>query len=602
VDRRLLQRAGYVAGGLVLVAGAIVALRSADTPAEQKPPPPPPAQTEVKEFAEEGILIPHAGGRPDSPANLVVTPGPHRLQVSWAKKPNVTGYDVRLSAGDYQRTYLGMDNATQFDGLDDNAEYTVEVRAVDSFGQRSEPVAQKHRPTQKRPDESRYALIDHFDGAVVPDPARWQLANNAACARMSRGPGDDSKRLVIAAACGAESAAVRSRTPLRLKDNGGELGRVMIETDAPAADSQLTMDLVPGPVDLLTTNSRGDNTVPGTIRVRITPAAIEIPGFAPVPITGQAGLSARWELVLRTDGLTVWRNGLLMASANVVPAWAEATPLFDFAGTPNGLNYVGIDAIGLSSGDTPTYVPVPRINTSSIVAATQTEPFTGALGAQLRITIRLNYGNQVLPSAVEVAGRTFPVRPAVAGQLAQPGQRYPIIADLPADALVLSGERRELRIAVRTTDPRVQPVVQHAALEPVPDPATKPAPAQAAPAPEPAQRPKAMLASISGSLLDAAGNKIEQGKNSFRGRVVLDVTMAGPGMLGGVAGIEIWVDHKRVAGVPTSRDGPAVGGQWRFALNAVAFPAGVRNLELKAVSASPAIAPQFTTIAWQIPA
>jgi hypothetical protein len=601
VERRLLQRAGYVAGGLIVVAGAIVALRNADTPTEQNPPPPPPVQTTVKEFADEGILIPHVGGSPERPANVVVTPGPHRLQVTWAKKPNITGYDVRLLAGDYKRTRLIADNATQFDGLDDNTEYSLEVRAVDSFGQRSEPATQKHRPTAERPDESRYALIDHFDGSIVPDPARWQLANNAACARMSRGPDDDSKRLVVSAACGAESAAIRSRTPLRLKDNGGELGRVMIETDAPAADSQLTMDLVPGPVDLLTTNSRGDNTVPGMIRVRISLEAIEIPGFAPVPITGQAGLSARWELVLRTDGLTVWRNGVLMASANVVPAWTEATPLFDFAGAPNGLNYVGIDAIGLSSSDTPVYVPAPRINTSSIVAATRTEPFTGALSARLRITVRLNYGNQTLPSAVEVAGRTFPVRPAAEGQLSQPGQRYPIIADLPADALVLSGDRRELRIVVRTTDPRVQSVVQHAALDLVPDPATKPAPAQAAPASEPAQRPKPMLASITGSLLDAAGNKIEQGKNSFRGRVVLDVTMTGPGILGGVAGIEVWVDHRRIAGVPTDRDGPAVGGQWRFALNAVAFPAGSRNLELKAVSASPAIAPQFTTIAWQIP-
>jgi hypothetical protein len=602
VERRLLQRAGYVAGGLIVVAGAIVVLRNADTPTEQKPPPPPPTQTEVKEFAEESVLIPHAGGRPERPANLVVAPGPHRLQVSWARKPAITGYDVKLSAGDYQRTQLVTADATQFDGLADNTEYELEVRAVDSFGQRSEPVTQKRRPAQNRPDESRYALIDHFDGATVPDPARWQLANNAACARMSRGSGDDNKRLVIAAACGAESVAVRSRTPLRLKDNGGELGRMMIETDAPAADSQLTMDLVPGPIDLLTTNSRGDNAVPGMIRVRISLTAIEIPGFAPVPITGQAGLSARWELVLRTDGLTVWRNGKLMASANVVPVWTEATPLFDFAGAPNGLNYVGIDAIGLSSGDTPVYVPAPRINTSSIVASPQTEPFTGALGAQLRIAIRLNYGSQILPSAVEVGGRTFPVRPAVEGQISQPGQRYPVIADLPADALVLSGDRRELRIVVRTPDPRVQPVVQHATLELIPDPVAKPAPAQAAPPSEPAERPKPMLASISGSLLDAAGNKIEQGKSSFRGRVVLDVTMTGPGTLGGVAGIEVWVDHKRVAGLPTNRDGPAIGGQWRFALNAVAFPPGSRNLELKAVSANPAIAPQFTTIAWQIPA
>ncbi|MBP2321562.1 hypothetical protein JOF56_001947 [Kibdelosporangium banguiense] len=602
MERRLLQRAGYVAGGLIVVAGAIVALRNADTPTEQKPPLPAPPQTEVVQYADQSVLLPQPGGRPEKPADLVVTPGPHRLQVSWARKPEITGYDVRLRGpGDFQRTRLVADEATQFDGLDDHTEYSLEVRAVDSFGQRSDPVTQTHRPSGKRPDESRYALVDHFDGAVVPDPARWQLANNAACARMSRGADDDNKRLVISAACGAESVAIRSRTPLRLKDNGGELGRMMIETDAPATDGELTMDLVPGPVDLVESGPRGDGLIPGLVRVRITSESVEIPGFPAVKIPRLAAISSRWELVLRTDGISVWRNGVQVAAANVVPTWTEATPLFGFAGPANGLNYAGIDAIGLSSGDTPAYVPAPRI-TSNAITSPDTEAFAGSLGGQLRITIRASYGVVLAPFTVDIAGRSFPARPATEGQGYQPGTRYPIVVDLPADALLLSGDRHELRAAVHSSVPQSMPVVQHLGLELVPDPAHKPSAAQAEPASEQAQRPRLMIAPIKAALLDAAGNKIDSNHASPRGRVVLDVTMTGADVHAGLAGIEIWVDNKRIAGIPTNRDGPAVTGHWRIALNSGAFPTGVRNLELKAISTDSAIPAQFTSITWQIPA
>jgi hypothetical protein len=111
-----------------------------------------------------------------------------------------------------------------------------------------------------------------------------------------------------------------------------------------------------------------------------------------------------------------------------------------------------------------------------------------------------------------------------------------------------------------------------------------------------------MVAPVKAAMLDAAGGKIENGRPSPRGRVVLDVTMAGSDVQAGLAGIEIWVDNKRVAGVPTNRDGPAVTGHWRIALNAVAFQPGVRNLEVKAISTDSNVPAQFTSITWQIPA
>ncbi|MFD1047248.1 fibronectin type III domain-containing protein, partial [Kibdelosporangium lantanae] len=97
-----------------------------------------PAQTTVKEFADQGILTPQPGGKPAAPTDLKLLPGPHRLQVSWRGNPDTSGYEIRLR----DRTRLVTDTTVQLDGLDNNTDYDVQVRAVDAYGQRSDPVAQ----------------------------------------------------------------------------------------------------------------------------------------------------------------------------------------------------------------------------------------------------------------------------------------------------------------------------------------------------------------------------------------------------------------------------------------------------------------------------
>jgi hypothetical protein len=597
VERRLLRRAAYAAGGLVVLAGAVVALRNADTPSTQKAATPPPVQTTVKEYADDGVLAPQVSGRPSTPKDLRVVPGPHRLQVTW--NADAPGYDVELRAnGDVQRTKLVTDTAAQFDGLDD-VEYEVQVRAVDAFGQRSDPAVKKDRPVTWRPDESRYGIVDHFDGQFVPSASLWRLANNAACARMARGAGDDSRRLVISAACGSESVALRSRTPLRLAQNASELGRLMIETDAPGTDGELAVDLVPGPADLIETSSRG-GLPPGTIRIRVTPTALEIVGTQPIPLAkSHNGISARWEFVFGSDGIHVLRDGTLLGSAPVVPAWTEATPLFSFTGPANGLNFVGVDAVGISGRNTPNLVMPPRVTTTTGSPAAGTQPVGGQIGGQLRMTIRSYYGQTIPgPFSVEVAGRTFPAQPAVAGQVFEPGVRFPLVVDLPADA-ILTNDRGELAVGVHSADPAKAPQVQHADIELTAEPNTLSM--YSMPEPERLRRPRPVLAGVTAALLDAAGGAIENGKPSPRGRVVLEVTLAGSGDLAGVAGVEVWVDDKRIAGIPANHDGPGVAGRFRLALNTSAFQVGVRNIDIKAISTDPGASPQLTSIPWQIP-
>jgi hypothetical protein len=594
VERDVLRRAGYAVGGLVVVAGAVVLLRNTDTtPTAKSPAPPPPAQTTVKEFADQGILTPQPGGKPPAPADLRLLPGPHRLQVSWRGNPDTPGYEIQLRG----RTRLVTDTTVQLDGLDDNTDYDVQVRAVDAFGQRSDPITQRGRPSGNRPDESRYALVDHFDGMTVPDPARWQLANNAACAHMSRGVDDDIHHLVINAACSNESMALRSRTPLHLTPgDDGELGRVMIETTAPGPRGELGVDLVPGPADLVETSPRGG--VPqGTVRVRITADTVTVAGAAPIPIDRPHAVSTRWEVVLRTDGVQVWRDGRLVGGAPVVPTWTEATPLFEFTGPQNGLNFVAVDAIGISAGTAPPYVTPPRVTTTPLSPATR--PVPGQLGGQLRLTIRSSYGEAMSgPFTVTVGGQTFPLRPAVAGQQLESGLRYPVVADIPPTAL-LTTDRYELPITVNSGDPAHRPEVQHADLELTPDPG-HPVTVGAPPV-APVRRTAPVLADITLTLLDAAGNKIENGPGP-RGRVVLDVTATSDNTdVAGLAGVEVWVDNKRVAGIPTNRDGPAVLGRWRLALDTTSFEPGPRDLEVKTVSTDPNVSFQFTSTTWQIP-
>lgn len=588
----MLQRAGYTVGGLVLVAGAIAVLRNTDTPASQKPLPVAPVQTTVRAYADEGVLVPQSGPKPPPPEAVRTIRGLHRLQVTWTKSAEMAGYEVQIHGSDTDRTKLVVGDAAQFDALNDS-EYEISVRAMDAFGQRSDPVQAKDRPTAKPSDDSRYPLLDHFDGQIVPDPARWRLANNAACARMARGAGEDSKRMVIKAACGNESVALRSRTPLRPKDN---TGRVMIETDAPGSSGEMILDLVPGPADLIETSPR-NAPPPGTIRVRVTSATVEIPGAQPIPMNPlRDGVSVRWEFELAGNEIRVWRDGVLLGSAPVATTWTEATPLFEFTGPPNGLTFVAIDAIGLSNDGTPPFAPPPRVNANGAGGAGMVR-LLGLLGAQLRMTIRSSYG-EVMPGpfTVEVNSRTFPARPAITGQPFESGLRYPIVVDLPADVLVVN-DRDELPVRVHSANPSLAPQVQHADIELIPD---APPPRLTTDPAEPIARPTPTLPATTVTLLDAAGGKIE-GRTSPRGRIVLDITTNGSGLVNGMAGVEIWVDSKRIAGIPTNRDGPGVGGHWRVALNTGSFQPGVRDIELRSISADGNANAQFTTIPWQIP-
>jgi hypothetical protein len=625
VDRRLLHKIAVVGGALVAIAGAVVVLRNpTDTPREA---PIPPAQTSVNAYADESVVVPERGPRPAPPEGLDVVASHRRLVIHWRRRADVTGYEVRWGEHeDLNHTRLIAEPGVQLDGLQDGTPYRVDVRAVDSFGQRSDPARGNGTPAQ-RADDERFALVDRFEGRAVPQPELWRLIGSGKCTKASRGDGDDARRLVITGQCGnsEEAVSLRSRAPLRLAEHDGELGRVTIVTDRPGQVGDLLIDLVPGPADLVGVppgeppNQPGHAVVdpalpPGAIRVWIagrrdrkpvTTAQVLVPPGTPTlgtPVAvdpapeAQIGVSVRWDVVLRVDGVQVLRDGLVVGGADVVASFTESTVLFGFSGAGESLRAT-VDLIGLSGAPTrpPPSLDTPRVDFARDVAAPGAggetpaggTPIDHATGGQLRITLVPQREIGDAQFTVAVGGREFPLRKAIPGQVAHTGVRLPMVADVPADALVTDSHGDSLRVAVRSVaaEANLATQVLTADVEVAGE-----APAQSLRAGEKAlPRPSPTLAVPVPTLSDASGVPIPSLQDVPRGRLVLDVALdaakaqRSSGEVAKLAGVEITIDGRPIAGIPTVADGPGIGGHWRIALNTTALPAGAHIIQVTAV-------------------
>lgn len=627
MDRRLLHKIALVGGALVVIGSAVLVLRDPDSRQVSEPPPPQPAQTAVRPYADKAVLVPQRGERPKTPQRLEIRPSHHRLVISWEPVPAV-GYEVRWGRDGVR---LVAQPVIQLDGLDNDVPYRVEVRAVDSFGQRSQPAVGQGTPTPGPPDPLKYALIDRFDGQVVPDPTRWRLVGTGNCTKAAKGAGEDRRRMVITAQCGNsdESIALRSRTPLRLNPDG-ERGRVTVITDRPGQDGELTIDLVPGPVDLIGRAPTGavgmiepglatedDALPPGTIRVRIsawplgiaepgnptTVVQVQVPPNTPrlgtrIPVTAvprpELTVSVRWDVILRADGVFVERNGVVVAAGDVLPSFTEATVLLGFTG-PGGVR-AAVDMIGLAGAESPTpaLVPAPRVDFEREVSRPGAKPQTSSGGTHLpgvhsgllRATL-VPQANLSLDTqfTVDIGGMVIPARRAVANQPALAAVRLPIVAEIPSEALITPNEGSALPVVVHTTAEQngLATQVLTAELELTGTAAT------ATQAGAPLARPNPLLAVPTAALHDAAGAPIPAMQEVPRSRIVLDVTLDAlaaqrvSGAVAGLAGIEISMDGRPLAGIPTIADGPGIAGQWRIAIDTNDFPAGGHNIQIMAI-------------------
>lgn len=659
------RRLAAVLGGVVVLGGAVVVLRVAGGTANVAAGPALiPQPTVVRSFSAEGVLLPNPGDHPEPPGALVTFAGPHRLQLAWGaalpggRNPaGAAGYEVRWGTGDPDHVKLVAEPAAELDGLPDNADTHVEVRSVDAFGQRSAPATATDRAKSDGTPGADNALVDHFDGAKVPDPRLWRVTGVDGCASAGRGTGDDSARLLVVAACGRGSAALRARAPFRLAApaGGGELGRFTVDTDAPGEDGELDLTLVPGPADLVDgslndiapTNAPNVASVdgdlpPGTIRVRITAVAAATPTTTvavtvgpgtplvtpvdqpphaiPTPLVGR---SARWDVVLRTDGIRVLRDGVDVGGGNAVPAWSQATALVEFAGSTATQLQAHVNLVGF--GGAPT-TPPPLVAPPTVLLTTappvadpgRVEPPVPADqpgSALLRLTalvlqtapdklLTVNGGPPAF--VVEVGGRRFAATPAVPGTAIVPGARYPLVARLPAD-VVRNADGRGVAVRTILVVPTGYPGTSRmvsAELEPNP-----PAPGQPAPTPGPAPAGIPALgpqgAVLTARLLDAGGLPLPPGQRVPRGRLVVEATLDGisaqrtAGSLAGIAGIVVWLDNVKLAGVPTALEGPGIAGTYRIAFDPTDATPGAHTLDLRAYStvSGPAVVEAFASFA-----
>ncbi|TDQ04880.1 hypothetical protein EV186_101841 [Labedaea rhizosphaerae] len=621
-----------------MLGGAIIALRSPETPGTSQPPPRP-AQTSVSKYAAEGVVLPEPGPKPPRPGPVVVTPGPHRLLARWDASPaptTVAGYEVRWGRpGALNSTRLVAEPQVQLDGLDDGVTYGIEIRNVDMFGQRSAPVAVSGTPGTQ-PDPTAYTFVDRFDGQAVPDPTNWRFASPGACGRATRGDGSDTKRLVISANCGSASVALRARAPFKL---AGGVGSVVIDTDSPSEAGQLMIDLVPGSADLIDGSPSGppkpdkpgvaqaDPALPpGTIRVLITskpddrsqPKPVTtvqvltapnvhrnghvVSKIAPLP-TPRIGENVRWQVSIGKDNISVLRNGVLVGGGDVTPAWQQATALFGFVG-PSGGFRAGVAVIGFTGAPTapPVALAAPTVRTSRTVQQTGMVLAPAPAGtmiqdvqaAQLRMSL-LPQADQSIKSldgtlSVDVGGKRVLATPAVRGQPLKRGVRYPVVALIPKEALVLSGDPQVLDVGVSSNVQQkgLATRVEFSEIELYAAPGVTPPPV-AAPKDPPLPRPRPAVARAEAQMLGATGQPIPEGATAVPGRVLVDVHLNGSaaqriaGEVAGLGGIEIRLDGRKIAAFPTTVDGPGVGGQWRLPLTTNQFGAGPHIIEVRAV-------------------
>ncbi len=659
VDRR--GRIALVLAGAVGLTAAVALMRQTQETASRETDAPLPSivvlPTTVAKFAEAGVVLPESGDGPDTAGEVRATPGDRTLRLSWARSiggdqpRGAAGYDVRWGRpGALDNTMLVAASEIELRGLTNGERYDVEVRSVDAYGKRSAPVAGSGTPEPKGDDPLRPVLTgmyDDFRADNAPDPADWALQRAGRnCLRAGAGTDAEDDRLVLDLRCGNSEAVLRARAPMKL-GAGSDLGRVVVVTDGPVPGGEISIALVPGPVTALGV-AAGANLAtpepgravedaalpPGAIRAVVTSSGAKIAtgpgvtrtGAAPprgetASVLGSPGVTARWELRLTTDGVTLHRDDELAAAADVVPSWQEATVLVGFSASPGDSARLHVDAIGFTGERTepPNVVDYPGMTAGESVQPMPGDLAAGRADPKRRLIDRAPTAEaarlQVLagPTArcaegdliADFNGPLVTLVAAVPGGLPANGPYCPYVGEFPPELLSL------LRDGVLTTPVIRSPKsigISVAGVLSVTYPRGKNVergPAAEPPGPPPTGE-RHRLAHLAAELRNAAGEELVAGDPVPKGRVVLDVVLDGlagqreTGQLGGIAGIEVRLDNKLVAGLPTISDGAAPAGGYRFGLSVAELDAGSHVVEVRVLGVESGARPRSLLVGFQV--
>ncbi|CAM3385916.1 hypothetical protein KIPE111705_05820 [Kibdelosporangium persicum] len=588
--------------GAALLLGTIILLRNETGPSEP---------VGFPGFAVDAVDPPRPAQSVPPPGPVRMSPGPGRLRLAWADgvaggQPldGVTGYEVRWD----NQVRLVAQPVVQLDGLAER-EHHVEVRSVDPFGRRSEPVRVTGMPSRAAPLPLGH--VDEFDSAdsvhsEVPG-SKWHVSGYKGCIDLA----SEHSKLIVQFGCGADDVVLRSRAAFRL---AGGNGRLTVVTDAAGPRGGLNLDFVPGPADRV--GSRGNPSPalpPGTIRVSISDGGARLftgPGmgrgtFMPISApaaTRGSGVLHRFDVVFTPAGTQVFQDDSLVVSSDVVPPWATSTVLVGMIGPPGRLSRAHVDAVGMSAVVPPAEQVVefgavfgtqrvlrPQENAPSIGVSRQ--PMLGASAVRVRTTVTLGAGADPHGMSLQVGDRTVPMVPATPGPPAEPGSNVTLVAQLPPD--LLAGDTASLSpLVIRGQGTGA---VLESYLEIVGT-----APSARLPDPRLANRVPA-LPTVNVRLRDVNG--IDLGKTAsanapFQLEIVLDPKLAqrDADEVAAVRGIEVFLNERRIAAVPTDLQGPAVGGTYRLTVRAADELPGDQTVEVRLHPADQSRQPQSTSV------
>jgi len=648
-------------GAAAVLATAVVTLRQAQPTVDRDadPTPPPPRPVQVARFVADGVVLPEPAEPPAAvPLVEASRTGPGRLRVAWGdalpggtRPDHAAGYEVRWRAtdGDGEGQRLVVTPELELDGAAVDGGAVIEVRSVNAYGRRSAPtvtsVPASSSPASLTPgpvvDPRRFTgLAEPFDGPFSVDgsvlAARWHLSGYPGCTRADT----DDGMLFVDLACGADVAVLRARAPLRLPPSGSgssglssepssERGRVVVVTDGAGPRSSLSIDLVPGPADRIgVERTRGagpvDPALPdGTIRVLIDDTGVRVlsgpgvPRVSPPPMpppaaTRGVGVLHVFEVVLDDSGVWVLQDGIAVGVSGVVPPWTEAHLLVGMSGPDGQQARVRIDAIGLTGPPSMgplTYTHPVVLATQRVLGTAEPAPgigisrerLAGARSARLVATVRTAPGVDLGGLTLQQGDGQSPARPLVTVPGA-PGADVTVVADLLPQVLGPDGPAAVSPLVLRApgAESTVVPITDsYLDIVPLSD---KDLPSDAGPGQRVGRPPETALPPLGLTILDSDSREVST--VAAGSRVVVEVELDGIAgqldgeRLAGIAGFQLWLSGRLIAGVPTAIDGAGVGGVFRIAVSTGALPPGRQSLELRLIADDPTISPSSALTSW----
>ncbi|HEU4349411.1 MAG TPA: hypothetical protein VFR35_16670, partial [Actinoplanes sp.] len=183
-----------------------------------------------------------------------------------------------------------------------------------------------------------------------------------------------------------------------------------------------------------------------------------------------------------------------------------------------------------------------------------------------------------------------------------------VAADLPAALLGPDGPPAVSPLVLRApgADTASVPVIgSYLEIVPLPGAGGRVDVPQATPGPrQPRRPPPAALPRASVRLLDTESRDVTT--PAVGARLLVEVSLDGVGgqidgaALAGVAGFQLWVDNRQVAGVPTAVDGPGIAGVYRLGLSTRSLARGAHFLELRLIGVDPSLKPVSVLASWQL--